>query len=84
VLNRKRSGGLGQQICQSQVIRPAGFSEDFASATGASATLSTNTKLFAKLAHGVNAVVGGFANFPVGYTLAETNVHNGFLTDART
>jgi hypothetical protein len=70
------SGWLGQQIRHCQVIRPAGFTQNLTGCAGASATLGANTKLFAKLAHGVNTTVSGLTNFPVGYPMAEADVHD--------
>ena len=69
------SGGLGWHVSHGQVIGGAAFAENLPCCTGTTTALRANTELLAKLAHGTDAIVGGFTDFSVCYTMAEAYVH---------
>lgn len=76
-VTRDASGWLRKHIGHGQIIRGAAFSQYLTRTAGAAPTLGANTKLFAKLAHGTDTAVGGFADFSVCYTMAKAYVHGG-------
>jgi hypothetical protein len=59
------SGGLGKHVGKGEVIGSATLAQYLAGAAGTATTLGANAKFPAKLAHGADAIVGGFADFAV-------------------
>jgi hypothetical protein len=69
------SGGACKGAQQVQVDGLTVLSQDIARHARAAATLLSHTELLAQLAHAVTAIFGGTADFVIGYTVTDTNVH---------